>query len=478
MGTPNNKNSAAVIAVDIGTSGCRADLLNCRGEVLTSAAQTYTYQCTPENGFAEQDPEQVLEAFIAVVQNAASGYSGRISFIVIDSVMHSLVLVDNAGIPLTPLSIWADTRATIQCSTSSTVHHQHAWHRKTGCPLSPSYPLSRLQWYRDNQQSIFSRLHKAVSIKSYILFRIFGLWIEDHSVASATGLFNLHERRWDDEIVQHLQISTEHLPAPVPVEYRIPAAYSSFGRNANLPEEATWVIGGGDGPMAHLGTAGYNNDHASLTIGTSSAVRVLSSREHAGKNVDAWTYLLDNCHAVSGIASNNGGNVLEYYVRSLLKMNDDWTVLDAGLTECRPDRKLFCFPYLFKERTATAPLGLSGFLGVKPSHSQIDLLRATVEGIIFHVLLMFEKLTCNLKIHALALSGSMTQLVAVQKMITELLDVSVYRMPGLLAPQRGSVSLIPGIEGKGQRMFSRKTCPSGLLDKYNDWCNLRTLHQS
>lgn len=465
-----------VLTVDIGTSGCRAALFNSNGEVVNSAEQHYTYSCIAGVGYAEQDPDHILRAFIEVLKRAGNGYSDVISSVVVDSVLHSLVLLEETGVPLTPLSIWADTRATNQCTSWSTEFERQHLHQKTGCPLTPTYPLARLLWYKERQTEVFDRFTKALSIKSYIIYRIFGLFVEDYSLASASGLFNLHTRTWDIEIMTHLGIQTEQLPELVPVEYEVPCSYTELGQSVGLPREVTWVIGGGDGPMAHLGTVGYQQDIASITLGTSSAVRMLTSIDSSGASAAVWTYLLDKRHFISGMASNNGGNVIDWYMRKFLNTTVDWDTLDAQLESSRFSAGLLFFPYLFAERDNDENFcRCSGFQGVHSDHTPLDFIRGILEGIVFHVVRMFERLVINSNVTAIALSGSLTRLNFVQRTLAGLINIPVLPIFDQHAPQLGSFRLLTGYKGIMNRQTIVEQPSDCYWEKYSTWSRCQSI---
>ncbi len=470
--SPTSK-SEMVLAIDIGTSGCRAAMLDSQGAIINSSERTYTYSTSAVNGYAEQDPEQILLAFLDVIKLASAGYSDSITHVVIDSVLHSLVLVDKSGVPLTPLSIWADTRAQKQCATLQEIFTQHHWHEKTGCPLASTYPLARLLWYKENLPLVFDRFDKALSIKSFILYRIFGVFVEDYSLASASGLFNLHEMVWDSDVLGYLGFEVDRLPSPVPVEYQFAGSSMKSDLPFGLPRQAAWVIGGGDGPMAHLATVGYRSDAVSITLGTSSAVRMLSKADDAGRRHDVWTYMLEKQHYISGIASNNGGNVLDWYLHNILKSAVDWDAIDLQLDSCPFDKGLYFFPYLFEERVFPGTRDLSsGLLGIRADHTSLDIIRAIMEGIVFHAVHMCKRLVGSHAVNLIALSGSLSRLCFVRETFAGLLNIPIQTVPALHAPQAGSFTMLAGkIITSGMDVIARKT-GDNYGDKYLTWQEL------
>jgi gluconokinase len=459
-----------ILSVDIGTSGCRAALFLPDGSLVSIAERPYPSRYVQTAGFAEQDPEEILRVFVSAVQQATAGRGQEISRVVIAAVLHSLILVDASGAPLTPMSTWADTRAVDECHGLESEFNGGGWQTSTGCLLSPALPLARLLWYRRHHKSLYGRFVRALSIKSYILGRIFGVFVEDHALASASGLLNLSTRQWDRPILDCLGIAVERLPEPVAVEQTLPDAYTSFGCAIGISPRATWIIGSGDGQMAHLGTAGYHPDAISMSIGTSCAVRTLATVDDAGRRDSVWTCVLDDKHCLSGMASNNGGNVLDWYLRKLLDYAPEWSVLETELADRSFDSGLFFLPYLFAERLATVgSKPASGFSGVRGSHTRSDLIRAILEGIAFHACRMALGLTYR-DSNPVTLSGSLTSSPLVQQIIAATLAVPVTASARPHAPLYGSLRLL-GVSLPEASELSPHGAGDGYRSKFAAWCD-------
>lgn len=89
------------------------------------------------------------------------------------------------------------------------------FYEKTGTPLHPMSPISKILWLKAEKPEVFQATRWFIGIKEYILWRLFGEFVVDYSVASATGLFNIREFRWDEEILEFCGITSQMLPLPV-----------------------------------------------------------------------------------------------------------------------------------------------------------------------------------------------------------------------------------------------------------------------
>lgn len=442
-----------VLTVDIGTSGCRAILFNNDG-VIVYKTENY-YSCNFDgikNGCAEQNPEEIYNAFVKVVKRCILIDSLPLKYVVLGSVLHSLVLLDKFGIPITPLSIWADVRANLQCQKLQELYFQNAWCQKTGCPLSPSYPLYRLLWYKENYPELYKKFSIATSIKSYIVFRLFGCYLEDYSVASGTGMFNLFTLDWDDEILEYLELDRNRFPGCVPTEHVITGFAGSIN-GFGLSSDVCWIIGSSDGPLAHLGGSAYSPDTASLTIGSSGAVRVLSKIIQTSSDDSIWCYILDSKSYVFGIATNNGGNVVDWYVKRFLPGNVNWLEINEKLRDTAFDPDLIFVPFLFEERyiskyTDNRQNFPSSFTGVKYNHTAFDLLRVVIEGVIFNICSLFERLKSLQEIKKITTSGMLTGLPFVHNLLSTMIDAHIVNRCNVNASLVGALRLVMGVMGE------------------------------
>src|SRR5687767_11121758 len=103
-----------VVGVDLGTTSTKAVAFDTRGHVLASHSAGYEL-AEPEPGQAVQDPDRIYAAVLESVRETVSGLDGRpVSGLSFSAAMHSLLGLDPAGVPLTPVLTWADSRASAQ----------------------------------------------------------------------------------------------------------------------------------------------------------------------------------------------------------------------------------------------------------------------------------------------------------------------------------------------------------------------------
>jgi gluconokinase len=301
--------------------------------------------------------------------------------------MHSLIAVDETGAALAPMMTWADSRSAAIAEELKASDEGLNIYRTTGTPLHAMSPLCKLIWLRRNDPDVFNKAHKFISIKEYVWYQLFNEFTIDHSIASATGLFDVESRIWSRKAMEMAGINERRLSSPVGTGYAkrglAPSAMLLF-RLHDVP----FVIGASDGCLANLGTFATEPGIAALTIGTSGAVRVSNSKPVYSEAM-TFSYVLDEQTYICGGAVNNGGIAMQWLLKNVLGREDlspeDYETLLADIDGIDAGSNgLLFLPYLNGERAPiwdTASCGT--FFGLRLHHKQFHLARAVLEGICY-----------------------------------------------------------------------------------------------
>jgi len=387
-----------VIGIDIGTTNTKAVAMAEDGVTLGSASVSYQVYKDGE-GRHELDPDQLLDAVVTTLREVveklvAAGLAGRtvkgrgLAGISLSCAMHSLIAVDGEGHPLTRAITWADVRSEAYARKLRGTETGKRIYAVTGTPIHAMSPLCKLLWLKEQEPELFRRAARFVSIKEYIWRRLFGKYRVDHSLASATGLFDIRRRAWNPESLALAGIDEGQLSEPVPCTYweaGLLPGWASLG----LPVDLPFVIGSSDGCLANLGTGAIRRGDTALTIGTSGAIRMTTTAPETDVQERIFSYVLADGYYVCGGATNNGGNVLQWYTGQVLGRKDaDATELAKLVTEANTVAPgcegLVFLPYVHGERAPVWDADAKGvFFGVRSIHEQRHFLRAVMEGVSF-----------------------------------------------------------------------------------------------
>jgi gluconokinase len=396
---------AAVIGLDIGTTGCRAVAYDLEGHLVVSAAEDYPL-LTPQAAWAEQDPEVIYQAAMRVTHSAAQQADALgvpICGLSLSSVMHSLMPVDADGRALANMLIWADSRSQKYAEQLGAHFGAEDLYQRSACPLHPMYPLAKVLWFRHERPELFARAARFIGIKEYIGHRLFGKYLVDLSIATATAICNLHTGAWDPELLAFLGISSSQLSTIVPtthVERTLrPEAAAGFGLRPDLPV----VLGASDGVLSSLGAGTVRPGQITAMIGTSGAVRMICEGPRVDPKRRLWCYNLAGDLWVVGGAISNGGVVLRWARdtfggeerREAESLGvDPYELLTREAGQVPPGSGgLIVLPYFSGERAPIYDANARGVLfGLNLSHGKGHLLRATLEGVCFGLASVLEAL--------------------------------------------------------------------------------------
>lgn len=388
---------ARAIGVDIGTTSTKAVAFDARGRMLAQHAVEYPL-ATPVPGAAEQDPDEIVaavkHALAAVV--AGSAGAGPVACVGFSAAMHSLIALDQGGRPLTRSMTWADTRATPYAEAIKEGPLGAGIYQRTGTPLHPMSPLAKLAWLGATDPGLVRRAARFVGIKEYVFFVLFGRYVVDHSIASATGLFNLRELDWDHEALAVAGITAAKLSELVPTTTVLKGLKPELAAELGLDQDTPFVIGANDGVLANLGVNAIAPGEVAVTIGTSGAMRTVVDEPRTDPSGRTFCYALTEKHWVVGGPVNNGGIVFRWVrdemtasvVETAKRLGiDPYEVLTRIAERVPPGSEGLLFhPYLAGERAPLWDAHLRGsFFGLAMHHHKEHMIRAVLEGVIFNL---------------------------------------------------------------------------------------------
>ncbi|HYN95494.1 MAG TPA: gluconokinase [Pilimelia sp.] len=386
-----------VIGLDMGTTATKAVAAGVDGAVRAMTSVGYPL-LVPAAGWAELDPERLRRAAVEALTTVAGQARERgdaVVAITLSTAMHGLLPLDGDGQPLGPVITWADGRAAPQAARLTADGRAKGLHLRTGTPVHPMSPLLKLAWWGEHDPAKLRGTARWGGIKELILSALCDVGhVVDLSCASATGMYDIHRRRWDDDAVAIAGVRADQLAEVVPTTEVYEGLRPEVARTVGLPAGTPVVIGAADGPLASLGVGAVPRGVAAVSIGTSAAVRAILDRPVADESGRLFCYALTDRHWVLGGAVNNGGSVVRWAAQSFAAGFDeaepqgedaddrDALLLREAATAPVGSDNLLCLPYLLGERAPWWRAGLRGaYVGLRREHRRPHLVRAALEGV-------------------------------------------------------------------------------------------------
>lgn len=463
-------NEALVLAVDIGTSSVRAMAFDIKGKILGRAQISYPTM-RPRLYFEEQDPMLVRDStYNAIAQLLSSGSIDRtrIAALSFSSQLYSVIALDNANNPLTNSILWSDGRSEAQASAMKEAHGPLWLYPTTGCPMNSIFPLAKLAWLREQRPEIFKSAKRFVSIKEFVTAPLIGEWAVDHSMASASGLFNISAHRWAPAALEALEIDDRTLSNPVSGMQGFSLAANSPLSDLGFSKDLRVFLGAGDGPLANIGSGASSIGAINIDLGTSGAARCIADAATTDNDASLWCFCLtESLWAYGGIVTNVGNSYqwLASVIADLshTEIDEAYELLNKRIAETQAgsDGLLF-MPYLRKARSPYWDERLRGTMyGLGPDHSIAHIGRALLEAVAYDLRTIIRLMDRRIStIPEILLTGGLSRSPIIPQLLADVLDREI------IVPQQNEGSIagaaILGFVGLGmihEFKFARQTEP-------------------
>lgn len=421
---------AIIIGVDIGTTNIKLVAGDDKGRILLNQSCACPVMQLSDTSI-EQDPELVLQSVNKLLQKAFAALPvPEVKGVCFSSAMHSIIAVDENGLPLTNAILWGDTRSEQQAAAIKERVDEKTFYQETGVPVHPSLPLCKILWLKQEMPDIFNQTAKFVSIKEYLFFKWFGKYVLDHSIAGATGMQHVYNLQWSKTALDIAGITGDKLSAIVPVTHIETALDKKYAGQFGLQKPIPFIIGSSDGCFANIGSGVFKENEATLTIGTSGAVRITLSQPVLNEKPVLFCYPVFKNLYVKGGAVNNGGNVLQWYAQNFADNDEDGnyeTLVERAAAVDAGAGGLIFLPYLQGERAPVWNASARGvFFGINSLHNKTHFVRAVMEGIGFGLYDVFCEIAKNHKhINTIYVSGGFTKSDFWVQMIADIFNKKV-----------------------------------------------------
>lgn len=384
-----------LIAHDLGTTGNKASLHNDSGGLLEAVTVRYPANFA-EGGIAEQNPEDWWDAVVEATRTllAKTGADpAEVAGMVVSGQMMGAVLLDAAYQPVRPAIIWADTRSTTQVDQLLRSFNQNQALEILGHQLNSTYSLPKIMWVRDNEPEVWSRVRHFCLAKDFIVYRLTGRLCTEPSDASSTNAYDITSGDWSEPIIAASGLPRNIFPEVVDSTTVVGTLLPDAAKQLGLPVGARVVMGGGDGPIAAVGSGVVSpEDPPYVCMGTSTWIS-FATLQPAAADPRYFTFR----HVVPGqfvptATMQAGGGAVQWAsevfggpgqgVAELVSLAENVKAADEGL---------FFLPYLMGERSPYFnPEAAGTFLGIGRHHGAGHMMRAVLEGVALNLLICLD----------------------------------------------------------------------------------------
>ncbi len=384
------------LIIDIGSSSVRTLLFNDDATMIGGAMCSRSYDFDTDNtGRATATADTLCELVEDCMDEILQSESAtNIRGVGMATFVGNWVGLDGDGTPITDLITYADTRshAEIAKLRDKLGGDTEAYHQATGCMLHTAYMPAQISHLIQNEPETATQIQYITDIGGYIYRRWFERDIPmSYTVAGWTGLLHTTEYQWHEEYIR--EFDCDMLLGILPELANYDAVQiglcPDYASRWEILKDVPFFLAMGDGAVANVGSGAVDADHMALTIGTTSALRVVKSIDTIPSGL--WRYLVQEAMPLVGGATSEGGNVYQWVVEQLGITRDD---LESYLETCVPDNHgLTVLPLIAGERSPGWHHDASGTIhGIRRSTSRIDILQAELEAVAIRLSIIFDML--------------------------------------------------------------------------------------
>lgn len=379
-----------VMALDSGTTSNRCIIFDKKGNIVSMAQKEFT-QYFPKPAWVEQSPTEIWSTQIGVCAEALNINNispEEIAAIGITNQRETTIVWDKkTGDPIYNAIVWQCRRTANYCNELKKKGYEKLIKEKTGLVIDPYFSGTKLKWILDNVDGARERACKGEilfgTVDSYLLWKLTGgVHITDVTNACRTMMFNIHDLKWDEEILKLLDIPVEMLP-----EVKGSSEIYGYSLKKFFGAEIPIAGIGGDQQCALFGQLCTEKGMAKNTYGTGAFVLVNTGDEVveskngllstvAWKLGDEVTYALEGSIFVAGSAIQ--------WLRDGLRLIDSSEDSEYMATKVKDTNDVYVVPaFTGLGAPYWDPKARGIIIGLTRGTSKYHIIRATLESIAF-----------------------------------------------------------------------------------------------
>jgi len=266
--TRTSDSDPCFIGLDIGTSALKGVLTDACGKVLAEA-RAENCLLHPQEGWVELDPETHYRNICGIIRKLTANSPGEVTGLAMAAASGNTLLADTAGVPLTNIINWMDSRAAQQPPKALDGLTSEKVAQITGWPCVTSFPLAHLAWLHENKSSLCATASHVGMDTDWLLYRLTGQWQMDHSTATTFRLQDQVSGSYHTPFLERIDVAPEKLSRLVPSGKVVGSLTARALHDTGLSERTLVVTGCFDHPAAARASGVVEEGQLMLSCGTS-----------------------------------------------------------------------------------------------------------------------------------------------------------------------------------------------------------------
>ena len=262
-----------ILALDQGTTSSRSILFDHDSNIIAMAQREFT-QIFPKPGWVEHNANEIWAAQVGTISEVITKADidpNEIVAIGITNQRETTVVWDKkTGQPIYNAIVWQSRQSMDICDDLKAKGLADIFHRKTGLLIDAYFSGTKVKWILDNVEGARKKAEAGDllfgTIDSWLVWKLTGgkVHITDYSNASRTLMYNIHELKWDDELLSYLTVPKSMLPEVKPSSEIYGVTLPSITHGVETPISGI----AGDQQAALFGQTCFKAGMAKNTYGT------------------------------------------------------------------------------------------------------------------------------------------------------------------------------------------------------------------
>ncbi|MEM8770685.1 MAG: glycerol kinase GlpK [Pseudomonadota bacterium] len=438
-----------ILSIDQGTTSSRAIVFDRAGRIVASAQEEFA-QHYPADGWVEHDPEDIWTTTLATARAAFQEAEkvGSVAAIGITNQRETTLVWDrDTGKAIHNAIVWQDRRTAPVCKTLSEAGQADHVTARTGLVLDPYFSATKAAWILDNVDGARERAEKGElcfgTVDAFLIWRLTGgkTHATDVTNASRTSLYNIHDNRWDEPLLDIFSVPAAMLP-----EVRDSAG--AFGdTEAEIFGRPLPIAGvAGDQQAAAFGQACFGVGDIKSTYGTGCFVLVNTGDKAARSenkllSTIAWRLNGETTYALEGSIFIAGAAV--QWLRDELGIIKDAAETAALAESIETNNGVYLVPaFAGLGAPHWAPDARGAVYGITRGAGRAEFARAALESVVYQTAdLMTAVAADGAAVKTLRVDGGMVANDWLMQFLADVLDLDVERPKVMETTAQGAAFL-------------------------------------
>lgn len=373
-----------ILGIDNGTQSTKTMFYDAETKKVLAMASAKHDMIAEDDGSREQKAEWWINALLECLNQVDPDIRSAVQAVGVSGQQHGFVAVDDSGEPLYKVKLWCDTSTAGECDELTQIYGGgDKLLSEVGNLIAPGYTASKILWLKNTYGDLYEKMRWVLLPHDYLNFWLTGEAVMEYGDASGTGLLNVRERVWQEDLIRSVDSDLlDKLPRLIGPDETAGRITAEAAAKTGLPVGIPVSSGGGDNMMGALGTGTVSDGVITMSMGTSGTLYGYSDKP-----------IIDPEGILAAFCSSSGGwlpllctmncTVATELTRELFGM-DVKEIDAAGARAPAGAEGVSMLPFFNGERVPNLPNGKASIMGLNSTnYTKENISRASLESAVY-----------------------------------------------------------------------------------------------